>query len=108
MTLSVRPIDPVSRPFFGGVASGIDITQPLSREQAAEIEMTRSFLEDLDMTRRGWVMCYPHGAYNRVTIDLLHEKGCTIALTTRRGVANIEAENLYELPRLDTNEIPLA
>jgi alpha-ketoglutarate-dependent 2,4-dichlorophenoxyacetate dioxygenase len=38
MTLSIRPIDPVSRPFFGGVASGIDITQPLSREQAAEIE----------------------------------------------------------------------
>ncbi len=38
MTLSIRPIDPVSRPFFGGVASGIDITQPLTREQAAEIE----------------------------------------------------------------------
>jgi alpha-ketoglutarate-dependent 2,4-dichlorophenoxyacetate dioxygenase len=38
MTLSIRPIDPVSRPFFGGVASGIDITRPLTREQAAEIE----------------------------------------------------------------------
>jgi len=38
MTLSIRPIDPVSRPFFGGVASGIDITKPLTREQAAEIE----------------------------------------------------------------------
>jgi alpha-ketoglutarate-dependent 2,4-dichlorophenoxyacetate dioxygenase len=39
MTLSIRPIDPVSRPFFGGVASGIDITRPLTRDQAAEIEM---------------------------------------------------------------------
>ena len=38
MTLSIRPIDPVSRPFFGGVAFGIDITQPLTRDQAAEIE----------------------------------------------------------------------
>ena len=38
MTLSIRPIDPVSRPFFGGEASGIDITRPLTREQAAEIE----------------------------------------------------------------------
>jgi alpha-ketoglutarate-dependent 2,4-dichlorophenoxyacetate dioxygenase len=38
MTLSIRPIDPVSRPFFAGVASGLDITQPLTREQAAEIE----------------------------------------------------------------------
>ena len=26
MTLSIQPVDPVSRPFFGGVASGIDIT----------------------------------------------------------------------------------
>ena len=38
MTLSIRAIDPVSRPFFAGVASGLDITQPLTPEQAAEIE----------------------------------------------------------------------
>jgi alpha-ketoglutarate-dependent 2,4-dichlorophenoxyacetate dioxygenase len=38
MTLSICPVDPVSRPFFGGEASGIDITKPLTREQAAEIE----------------------------------------------------------------------
>ncbi len=38
MTLSIRAIDPVSRPFFGGEASGIDITRPLTQEQAIEIE----------------------------------------------------------------------
>ena len=38
MTLSIRAIDPVSRPFFGGVASGVDITQPLTADQAAAIE----------------------------------------------------------------------
>lgn len=38
MTLSICPIDPVSRPFFGGVASGIDITRPLNRDEAATIE----------------------------------------------------------------------
>jgi alpha-ketoglutarate-dependent 2,4-dichlorophenoxyacetate dioxygenase len=38
MTLSISPIDPISRPFFGGVASGIDITKPLTKDQAAEIE----------------------------------------------------------------------
>ena len=38
MTLSIRPIDPVSRPFFAGVASGLDITRKLTRDQAAEIE----------------------------------------------------------------------
>jgi alpha-ketoglutarate-dependent 2,4-dichlorophenoxyacetate dioxygenase len=38
MTLSIRPIDPVSRPFFAAEASGIDITKPLTREEAASIE----------------------------------------------------------------------
>jgi alpha-ketoglutarate-dependent 2,4-dichlorophenoxyacetate dioxygenase len=38
MTLSIGPIDPVSRPFFAGEVSGIDITRPLSREQADAIE----------------------------------------------------------------------
>jgi alpha-ketoglutarate-dependent 2,4-dichlorophenoxyacetate dioxygenase len=38
MTLSIQPIDPVSRPFFAGEVSGIDITRPLTGEQAAAIE----------------------------------------------------------------------
>jgi alpha-ketoglutarate-dependent 2,4-dichlorophenoxyacetate dioxygenase len=37
MTLSINPIDPVSRPFFAGEASGIDITRPLTPEQAQAI-----------------------------------------------------------------------
>ena len=38
MTLSIRPLDPLSRPFFAGEAGGIDITQPLDRAQVAAIE----------------------------------------------------------------------
>ena len=38
MSLSIKPIDPVSRPFFAGEVSGIDITRPLSREQANAVE----------------------------------------------------------------------
>jgi alpha-ketoglutarate-dependent 2,4-dichlorophenoxyacetate dioxygenase len=37
MTLSIRPIDPVSRPFFAGEVSGIDIAQPLTANQAQAI-----------------------------------------------------------------------
>jgi alpha-ketoglutarate-dependent 2,4-dichlorophenoxyacetate dioxygenase len=37
-SLSIKPVDPVSRPFFGGEVSGVDLTRPLSREQAAAIE----------------------------------------------------------------------
>jgi alpha-ketoglutarate-dependent 2,4-dichlorophenoxyacetate dioxygenase len=38
MTLSIKPVDPVSRPFFAGEASGIDITRPLTRDEADQIE----------------------------------------------------------------------
>jgi alpha-ketoglutarate-dependent 2,4-dichlorophenoxyacetate dioxygenase len=38
MTVSIRPTDPVSRPFFAGEVSGIDITQPLTADQIAAIE----------------------------------------------------------------------
>jgi alpha-ketoglutarate-dependent 2,4-dichlorophenoxyacetate dioxygenase len=38
MTLSIRPIDPVARPFFAGEVSGIDITRPLTAEVALAIE----------------------------------------------------------------------
>ena len=37
MTLSIRAIDPVSRDFFAGEVSGVDITQPLSHADAAAI-----------------------------------------------------------------------
>jgi alpha-ketoglutarate-dependent 2,4-dichlorophenoxyacetate dioxygenase len=36
-SLSIKPVDPVSRPFFAGEVSGIDITRPITPEQAAAI-----------------------------------------------------------------------
>jgi alpha-ketoglutarate-dependent 2,4-dichlorophenoxyacetate dioxygenase len=38
MTLSIRPIDPVARPFFAAEVSGIDITKALTPDQALSIE----------------------------------------------------------------------
>ncbi len=37
MTISIRPIDPVSRPFFAGEVSGIDITLPLTGSDVAAV-----------------------------------------------------------------------
>ena len=37
MTISIKPVDPVSRPFFAGEVSGVDITQPLSQADVAAI-----------------------------------------------------------------------
>lgn len=37
MTIDIRPVDPTARPFFAGAVSGIDITRPLTAEQAQAI-----------------------------------------------------------------------
>jgi alpha-ketoglutarate-dependent 2,4-dichlorophenoxyacetate dioxygenase len=38
MTIQIQPVDPVSRPFFAAEVSGIDITRPLTADQASAIE----------------------------------------------------------------------
>jgi alpha-ketoglutarate-dependent 2,4-dichlorophenoxyacetate dioxygenase len=38
MAISIAPVDPVSRPEFGGLVSGIDITQPITPVDVAAIE----------------------------------------------------------------------
>ncbi len=38
MTLTIEAIDPVSRPFFAGVVSGVDITRPLTVSESEQIE----------------------------------------------------------------------
>src|SRR5262245_45537483 len=36
--MQIKPIDPVGRPFFAGVVSGIDLTRPLSAEEVAAVD----------------------------------------------------------------------
>jgi alpha-ketoglutarate-dependent 2,4-dichlorophenoxyacetate dioxygenase len=37
MPLTIRPIDPVNRPFFAGAVSGIDLREPITQEEVAAI-----------------------------------------------------------------------
>ena len=76
-------------------------------DQAAEIEQTAAFLARVyERPPADWVMCYPFGAYNADTLSLLPGAGCALGLTTRVDLAaNLRAP--LELPRLDTNDLPL-
>ena len=77
-------------------------------KQKQEIEINRSleFLELVGSDLSRWTMCYPYGNYNNDTLDILHSKGCKLALTTQTEIANLNEHKRFELPRLDTNEIP--
>lgn len=70
--------------------------------QRRELERTR---ELVDAVRGTWAFCYPYGSRDGTTLELLRETGCPLGLTTDVGVARPE-DDLLQLPRLDTNDLP--
>lgn len=75
-------------------------------EQEKDIKQSLNFLENVGAPKKDWVMCYPYGAYNDTTLSLLKKYEASVALTTEVRVANLKADNPFELPRLDTNDFP--
>jgi peptidoglycan/xylan/chitin deacetylase (PgdA/CDA1 family) len=74
--------------------------------QKKEIDESLEFLHALGAPTDEWVMCYPYGAYNDALLPLLRDRGCSIGLTTKVGVAQLDTDNPLALPRLDTNDVP--
>lgn len=75
-------------------------------EQEREIARTVAFLARVyGQPPVDWVMCYPFGSYNTDTLDLLWRAGCALGLTTRVDLA-ADLSARFELPRLDTNDLP--
>jgi peptidoglycan/xylan/chitin deacetylase (PgdA/CDA1 family) len=71
-----------------------------------EIDRSLSYLLDLGVPQYMWSACYPYGSYNDQAIELLGDRRCKYALTTEMRVANLQIDNRYKLPRLDTNDFP--
>jgi len=77
-------------------------------EQEDEIVRTAAFLERVHgAPPSDWVMCYPFGGYSADTLRLLGPAGCALGLTTRVDVVT-DLGSPFELPRLDTNDLPTA
>lgn len=75
-------------------------------KQENEILRSLDFLKRLGCNLDEWTMCYPYGNYDKSTIEVLSKYNCKLALTTKLEIADLGKHNKYELPRLDTNDIP--
>ena len=75
-------------------------------EQEKDIKESLTFIEKIGSATKDWVMCYPYGAYNNVTLTLLQKYQASAAITTEARVADLTIDNPFELPRLDTNDFP--
>jgi peptidoglycan/xylan/chitin deacetylase (PgdA/CDA1 family) len=75
--------------------------------QRREIAATCAFLAQVyGSAPVDWVLCYPYGASDATTRRLAAEAGVALGLTTRTGIA-CDLRVPLELPRLDTNDLPL-
>lgn len=75
-------------------------------EQNLEIEESLSFLGSIGVPRSAWLMCYPYGAHNESLRNTCRDLDCSLAFTTKVGIAEISQANALTLPRLDTNHLP--
>jgi peptidoglycan/xylan/chitin deacetylase (PgdA/CDA1 family) len=93
--------------FFGSHGTSHDWLNRMEKEaQKEDIKNSLDFLIDLGCSVQDWVMCYPYGAYNNETVQILEDLGCFVALTTSPGKADFNKNNRFTLPRFDTNDFP--
>ena len=74
--------------------------------QKFEIDKSLSFLSAVGARTEDWIMCYPYGAYNQVTLDLLEEANCAVGITTEVAMADLKLHHRLKMPRFDTNDFP--
>lgn len=74
--------------------------------QRSEIDQSLKFLSSVGARIQDWIMCYPFGAYNDNTIEILSELKCAVAITTEVGQAELGVHHSLKLPRFDTNDFP--
>ncbi|NRT73693.1 polysaccharide deacetylase family protein [Clostridium beijerinckii] len=75
------------------------------------LKMKEDIVKALDVfngivDKNNWVMCYPSGGYNDEVINYISNNGCKLGFGTEVRVANINLDNKFKLPRLDTNDFP--
>lgn len=74
--------------------------------QTEEINLSIQFLSDIGVSTTDWIMCYPYGAYDARTLEILKRRNCLFGLTTKPVLAILKQDVLLELGRFDTNYFP--
>jgi peptidoglycan/xylan/chitin deacetylase (PgdA/CDA1 family) len=76
------------------------------QEQLAEIDGSLRILSEAGVSMESWTMCFAYGSRDETSLRLLRERACAVGLTTEPRVATNE-DDLLQLPRLDTNDLPV-
>lgn len=78
-------------------------------KQEFEIKKSLDFIQEIGGDINNWTICYPYGAHDDRTIEVLKKYGCKLGMTTIVNTADLSIKKddiIYKLPRLDTNDLP--
>lgn len=74
-------------------------------EQALENDIDRALncFEGI-IDSNSWVINYPYGSYSEDVVEVIKGKNSVVGLSTVIGIADLDDDNKYILPRMDTND----
>ena len=70
-----------------------------------DIDASLEYWNDI-ISADSWVISHPYSEYNENAFKLLGQKGCKLGLTMRLKIADIKADNSYELGRVYAEDMP--
>ena len=75
--------------------------------QTREIDAAIETLDAIGVPRARFAYCYVKGEHDAASVAMLRERGCSIAVTTREGLARPGVDDALTLPRIDTTLLPV-
>jgi peptidoglycan/xylan/chitin deacetylase (PgdA/CDA1 family) len=82
------------------------MSQLSNKDQDKEINEASDFFNVIDSKNQSFIISYPYGDYSDSLINKLKKNNFDIGLTIKVGIAQLNKKNIFELPRLDTNDFP--
>lgn len=74
-------------------------------EMRQDISMALNTLDEF-IDRKQWVMNFPYGNYSQDVLEYIQSEGAHVGLTTEVRTADLDSDNVLELPRFDCNDFP--
>jgi peptidoglycan/xylan/chitin deacetylase (PgdA/CDA1 family) len=92
---------------FGNHGTSHEWLTSLSEEdRRVDVQGGIDLLATIGAPTLGWGMCYPSNMYDEALLMRVKECGAAYGLTANIGKADLSQHSAFELPRLDTNDLP--
>ena len=73
-------------------------------EQEFQIKSSINYFKEIGIKTEKMTLSYPYGGYNEESVELIKKYEIPLAFTTKVAIADLNKDENYALPRLDTND----